>query len=103
MVPGKTIPRRETLPTKSHVAAVVSSNTLLTDCGSLVVDYRGTGLITSTGSGYVMVSGFGQLNFGPCTEKSCTRGRSYFVTSDIVTYETYQYGGKKWARKVTCL
>jgi hypothetical protein len=101
VVPGKTVPRTETYTTKSYVAVAVGGYT--TDkCGSIVVDGRGTGLISSVGSDYITVSSIGQLNFGVCTERSYSRGRSYFNIADTVTYETYQYGGKRWARRVIC-
>ena len=101
VVPGKTVPRTETYTTKSYAAVAVGGYTT-ESCGSIVVESRGTGLIASVGSDYVVVSNIGQLNFGACTERSYSRGRNYFRVAETVSYETYRYGGKRWARRVIC-
>ena len=102
VVPGKTIPRTETYTTKSYTAVTVVGGYSSDRCGSIAVENRGTGFISSVGSDYVVVAGLGQLYFGTCTERLYRTGFNYFSVSDNVTYETYVHGGKRWARRVIC-
>lgn len=101
VVPGKIIPRTETYTTTKYVAKVVGGYSS-DSCGSIVVDDRGTGSISSVGSDGIVVAGLGELNFGACTLRSYRKGWNHFAVSDRVSYETYQWGGKRWARRVIC-
>ena len=71
------------------------------DCGSITINSSGNGPITYADSNYITVGGK-TIYFGPCTSKSYRRGRTSFSPSDIVSYDTYQSGGKTYARKVSC-
>lgn len=95
-------------PASSFTSSVVSTGTAFDsviagsgDCGSGVSVTRGSGVITSVGLDYLVVGG-SPIYWSPCTTKVYRARKTRFYVADMVDYEFYVSGGRKWARRLAC-
>lgn len=102
IAPGRVLPRQVSAHEVEQSPPRPPGGYDLNTCSSIIVDWRGSGYIDKLESDSLVVDGV-KMYMGVCTVKVFPKDRTYFLLSDRVAYQSYNYNGEAWVTKLTAV